>query len=156
MNGRTVRFGLNGRAVELDISPDRLLIDLLREEFRLTGTKEGCSVGVCGLCTVLVDGAPMSACLLLSVLVDGTEVVTIEGVADGEELSALQQAFIQHGGFQCGICTPGQILSASALLAETSNPDRAEVEEFMLGNLCRCTGYEGIAAAITAASTSGL
>lgn len=155
MSEHLLRFILNGQSVEIGVAPDRFAIDLLREDLRLTGTKEGCSVGVCGLCTVLVDGLPLSACLLPAVLVDGTEVVTIEGVATDGELSNVQEAFIEHGGFQCGICTPGQVLAATALLAEHAQPDPGEIADWMMGNLCRCTGYEGIVAAITAAAARG-
>lgn len=152
MSEHLVGFTLNGEAVAIEVEADRLLIDVLRDTARLTGTKEGCSVGVCGLCTVLVDGLPMSACLLPAVLVDGNDVVTIEGVAQGDQLSIVQEAFIEHGGFQCGICTPGQVLAATALLAENSRPDQSEIAEWMVGNLCRCTGYESIVAAITVAA----
>ena len=154
MSGDPVRFTLNGTEVESAGPADRRLIDILREDFRLTGTKEGCSVGICGLCTVLVDGDPMSACLLFGVLINGRVVTTIEGLADGDRLTDLQQAFISEGGFQCGICTPGQILAATALLSENDSPSQSEIEEWMLGNLCRCTGYTGIVAAITATAAS--
>lgn len=152
MSGYMVRFNLNGEHVEIEVAPDRLLLDVLREDVRLTGTKEGCSVGICGLCTVLVDGDPMSACLLFMVLVDGREVLTIEGIAQNGSLSDLQEAFIREGGFQCGICTPGQILAATALITATPTPGRDEISDWMMGNLCRCTGYAGIIAAIEAAA----
>lgn len=130
---------------------ERLLVDLLRDDLGLTGTKLGCGVGVCGACTVLVDGQPMTGCLLLAVQVDGRSLRTIEGVA-GEGPTALQRAFISEGGFQCGICTPGQILAATALLEATVHPSDEEIHEGMKGNLCRCTGYYGIVRAIRAAA----
>ncbi len=129
---------------------DRRLIDVLRDDLRLTGTKEGCSIGVCGACSVLVGGELLSACLMPAVFVDGRAVTTVEGLANGEELSPLQDAFIREGGFQCGICTPGQLIAATALLAERRRPTDDEVREWMMGNLCRCTGYHGIARAIRA------
>ena len=143
-----LRFAVNGTAHELEVSPDRRLIDVLRDDLRLTGTKEGCSVGVCGACSVLVDGALLSACLLPAVFADGTTVTTVEGLADGERLSALQEAFIRDGGFQCGICTPGQLIAATALLEDHPRPTDAQIREYMMGNLCRCTGYHGIVRAI--------
>ena len=130
---------------------DRRLIDVLRDDLGFTGTKEGCSIGVCGACSVLVDGELLSACLLPAVFVDGRAVTTVEGLANGDELSPLQDAFIREGGFQCGICTPGQLIAATALLAQHSRPSDEEVREWMMGNLCRCTGYHGIARAIKAA-----
>jgi carbon-monoxide dehydrogenase small subunit len=135
---------VNGQKYERQVEPNSLLVDFLRYEVGLTGTKEGCSVGVCGACTVLVDGRMVSSCLALTVVADGTEVTTIEGVASGDQLSNIQEAFIRCGGFQCGICTPGQVLAAAALLRENPHPDEAEIREWMKGNLCRCTGYYGI------------
>ena len=122
---------------------ERLLIDVLRYDLGKTGTKDGCSVGVCGLCTVQVDGAPMSACLLLATQVDGTQIRTVEGLA-----TPLQEAFIDEGGFQCGICTPGQLVAADALLRAKPRATDAEIADWQMGNLCRCTGYYGIARAI--------
>lgn len=145
-----MRFELNGRAVEASVPSERLLVDLLRDDLGLTGTKLGCGVGVCGACTVLVDGRPMTGCLLLAAQIDGRSLRTIEGVA-GERPTALQRAFISEGGFQCGICTPGQILAATALLEATPHPSDEETREGMKGNLCRCTGYYGIVRAIRAA-----
>jgi carbon-monoxide dehydrogenase small subunit len=145
-------FDLNGARVEREVPSERLLIDLLRDELGLTGTKEGCGVGVCGTCTVLLDGAPMSACLLFAVFVDGRAVTTIEGLAEGERLTPLQEAFASEGGFQCGICTPGQIVMATALLAERPHPSDEEITEWMTGSLCRCTGYEGIRKSIRKAA----
>jgi aerobic carbon-monoxide dehydrogenase small subunit len=148
-----LRFELNGTARSLTVPAHRRLIDLLREDLGLTGTKEGCSVGVCGACSVLVDGQVMSACLLPAVFVDGARVTTIEGLApDDEHLTPLQDAFIRHGGFQCGICTPGQIVAATALLNENPHPDADQVRTWMMGNLCRCTGYYKIVESVLAAA----
>jgi carbon-monoxide dehydrogenase small subunit len=133
------------------VRADRRLIDVLRDDLGATGTKEGCSIGVCGSCSVLVGGELLSACLLPAVFVDGREVKTVEGLANGDKLSLLQDAFIREGGFQCGICTPGQLIAATALLAENSRPTDDEIREWMMGNLCRCTGYHGITRAIRAA-----
>ena len=124
---------------------------MLRDDLGATGTKEGCSIGVCGSCSVLVGGELLSACLLPAVFVDGREVKTVEGLANGNDLSSLQDAFIREGGFQCGICTPGQLIAATALLAQNSRPSDDEIREWMMGNLCRCTGYHGITRAIKAA-----
>lgn len=156
MSIHRIRFELNRGSRELEVPADRLLIDLLRDDLGLTGTKEGCGVGVCGACSVLVDGVLLSACLLPAVLVDGRAVTTVEGLArEGGALTPLQDAFIRHGGFQCGICTPGQIVAATALLAERPRPTDEEIRDFMLGNLCRCTGYYGIVRAIRAAAATG-
>jgi aerobic carbon-monoxide dehydrogenase small subunit len=149
-----ISLSVNGSDYRLEIDSDRFLVDVLREELGLTGTKEGCSIGVCGLCSVLVDGRLMSACLVYATSVDGASITTVEGLADPDgRLSPLQDAFIRCGGFQCGICTPGQLIAATALLAE--NPStRAEIRDWMRGNLCRCTGYVGIIDAI--AEVAGL
>jgi carbon-monoxide dehydrogenase small subunit len=147
---RTVEFTVNGDAYRLDVEPNRRLIDVLREDLGLTGTKEGCSIGVCGACTVLLDGEMISACLALTVNANSRDVTTIEGLAVSDKLHPLQQAFIDHGGFQCGICTPGQIMAAKALLDQNPNPSREEVVEWMTGNLCRCTGYYKIMESIMA------
>ena len=142
---------MNGSPQLLEVRADRRLIDVLRDDLGLTGTKEGCSIGVCGACSVLVGGEILSACLLPAVFVDGRDVTTVEGLAHGDELSPLQDAFIREGGFQCGICTPGQLIAATALLAEYPRPSEGEIREWMMGNLCRCTGYHGITRAIKAA-----
>ncbi|MBX5489724.1 MAG: (2Fe-2S)-binding protein [Chloroflexi bacterium] len=147
---RTVEFTVNGDAYRLDIEPNRRLIDVLRDDLGLTGTKEGCSIGVCGACTVTVNGEMVSSCLMLAVNAQGAEIVTIEGLAQGDRLHPLQQAFIEYGGFQCGICTPGQIMAAKALLDHNPHPTREEVVEWMTGNLCRCTGYYKIIDSIMA------
>jgi carbon-monoxide dehydrogenase small subunit len=149
----TIRFELNGEQREATVPAHRRLIDLIRDEIGLTGTKEGCSVGVCGACTVSVDGETMSACIMPAVFIDGTKVTTIEGLApDEEHLTPLQEAFIKCGGFQCGICTPGQIMSATALLEEIPLPSEQQIKEFMMGNLCRCTGYYKIIESIQVAA----
>jgi aerobic-type carbon monoxide dehydrogenase small subunit (CoxS/CutS family) len=148
-----VRFDLNGTPRELTVYANTRLIDLLRDDLGLTGTKEGCSVGVCGACSVLVDGQLMSACLLPAAFVDGARVTTIEGLApDEEHLTALQDAFIRQGGFQCGICTPGQIVAATALLQEFPHPTADQIKSWMIGNLCRCTGYYKIVESVLAAA----
>ena len=155
MSTHTLRFELNGQQREATVPAHRRLIDLLRDDLELTGTKEGCSVGVCGACTVLVNGDTMSACLTPAVFVDGASVLTIEGLApEGGPLTPLQDSFIRHGGFQCGICTPGQIMSATALLNDKPHPTEQEVKEWMMGNLCRCTGYYKIVESIMAAAES--
>ena len=137
----TITVKVNGKEHTLTVPARRLLIDMLRYDLELTGTKEGCSVGVCGLCTVLVNGKMVASCLNLAALVDGQEITTIEGIAEDGRLHPVQQAFIDYGGFQCGICTPGQIMAAKALLDENPEPSEEEVREWMTGNLCRCTGY---------------
>ena len=137
----TITVKVNGKEHTLTVPARRLLIDMLRYDLELTGTKEGCSVGVCGLCTVLVNGKMVASCLNLAALVDGQEITTIEGIAEDGRLHPVQQAFIDYGGFQCGICTPGQIMAAKALLDENPEPSEDEVREWMTGNLCRCTGY---------------
>ena len=146
MSQHRISFTLNDAPVDVIVSAERLLVDLLREDLGKTGTKNGCSVGVCGLCAVQVDGAPMSACLLLATQVDGTAVRTVEGLA-----SPLQEAFIGEGGFQCGICTSGQLMTADALLHAKPDATEAEITDWQMGNLCRCTGYYGITRAIVKA-----
>jgi len=147
---RTLQLRVNGQAVVREIPDNRLLVDFLRYDLNLTGTKEGCSVGVCGACTVLLDGQPVSSCIALAVMADGCEVTTIEGLAQDDRLHPLQQAFIEYGGFQCGICTPGQIMAAKALLDAHPHPSQEEIQAWMMGNLCRCTGYYKIVESIQA------
>jgi carbon-monoxide dehydrogenase small subunit len=147
-----VSFTLNGRLQEIDVEPHELLLDVVRETLGLTGVKRSCDVQVCGACTLLVDGRPVSACTTLAFEVRGRSVLTIEGLADGDKLHPLQQAFIEHGGFQCGFCTPGMILASKALLDENPNPTEDELKHFMHGNLCRCTGYKKIIESIMAAA----
>jgi aerobic carbon-monoxide dehydrogenase small subunit len=145
-------FTLNGRQQELDVEPHELLLDVVRERLGLTGAKRSCDVQVCGACTLLVDGRPVSACTTLAFEVGGRSVLTIEGLAENGKLHPLQQAFIDHGGFQCGFCTPGMILAAKALLDENPAPTEAELKHFMHGNICRCTGYKKIIESIMAAA----
>jgi carbon-monoxide dehydrogenase small subunit len=149
----TLQFTINGQPHTVTAPANRLLVHLLRDDLGITGTKEGCSVGVCGACSVLVDGVLMSACLVPAVTVNGSSITTVEGLApDEEHLSPLQESFIRHGGFQCGICTPGQLIAATALLNEQPKPTEAQVREWMMGNLCRCTGYYQIVDSILAAA----
>ncbi len=147
-----VRLNVNGIEHELETPPNRTLVEVLRQDLGLTGTKEACSIGVCGVCTVLLDGRMVSSCLVLAPMADGAQITTIEGVAEGDRLHPLQQAFVDHGGFQCGICTPGQIVAAKALLDEQPRPSREQITEWMMGNLCRCTGYHTIVRSIEAAA----
>ncbi|TMA12217.1 MAG: (2Fe-2S)-binding protein [Deltaproteobacteria bacterium] len=147
---RKITLTVNGKEQELEIEPNRLLLHVLREEIGLTGTKEGCSIGVCGACSVIVDGRLVSSCLTLAAGCEGRDIETIEGLAKDGNLHPLQQAFIEYGGFQCGICTPGQIMAAKALLDENPKPTADEVKEWMSGNLCRCTGYYKILESVMA------
>ena len=147
-----IRFTLNGRVASVDVAADARVVDLLREEFGLTGTKEGCGSGECGACTILVDGENRLSCLMLAAQLEGKVVTTIEGLADGGKPHPLQEAFVRCGAVQCGFCTPGMILSAAALLREKPNPTRAEIREGLSGNFCRCTGYQKIIDAVEAAA----
>jgi aerobic-type carbon monoxide dehydrogenase small subunit (CoxS/CutS family) len=134
-------------------SADKTLLSVLRDDLGLTGTKEGCGIGVCGACTVIVDGEMVSSCIQLAALVDGATVRTIEGLANGPDgLDPVQKAFVEHGGMQCGACTPGQIMAARALLDHTPHPTEDQVKEWMTGNLCRCTGYYKIVESVLAAA----
>jgi len=152
---REVTIRLNGADQALQLDTRTTLLDALREELHLTGTKKGCDMGACGACTVLVDGKRVNACLTLAARLDGRAVTTIEGLASGEELHPLQAAFIEHDGFQCGYCTPGQIMSAIACIREGHSGSDAEIREYMSGNLCRCAAYPNIVAAINQVKTAG-
>lgn len=145
-------FTLNGKLQELEVEPHELLLDVVRDRLGLTGAKRSCDVQVCGTCTLLLDGRPVSSCTTLAFEVRGRSVLTIEGLAENGKLHPLQQAFIEHGGFQCGFCTPGMILAAKALLDENPDPTEEELKHFMHGNLCRCTGYKKIIESIMAAA----
>jgi carbon-monoxide dehydrogenase small subunit len=146
-----VQCMLNGRATTLEAYPMARLLDVLREQEGLTGTKEGCGEGECGACSIEMDGALVNSCLLPALQAQGTNIRTIEGVADDTRLHAVQQAFLMHGGAQCGICTPGMILAAVNLLARKPQPTEAEIREGLAGNLCRCTGYIKIFASVVEA-----
>jgi len=148
-----VNLKINGKAYALDVDPRVTLLDALRERLHLTGSKKGCDHGQCGACTVLVNGRRINSCLSLAVTHEGDEITTIEGLANGEELHPLQSAFIEHDGFQCGYCTPGQICSAAALLKENHANSDDEIREWMSGNICRCGAYPNILAAIKEAKT---
>ena len=151
----TIRFTLNGKAVSLETDPSRKLLWALRTDLELTGTKYGCGEGMCGACTVVVDGQAVRSCVTDLASVQGHSVTTIEGLAAGGELSPIQQAFLEHDGYQCGYCTPGQIMNAHALLLQNPKPTRAQIVEGMEGNLCRCGAYKHIRAAIEAAAGQG-
>jgi aerobic-type carbon monoxide dehydrogenase small subunit (CoxS/CutS family) len=150
----TVRFTLNGSSVSADVSGSRRLLDVLREDLHLTGTKEGCGEGECGACSVLIDGQVVDSCLVAAGQVEGCSVVTVEGLASPDgTLSPLQHAFVERGAAQCGICTPGMLLAARALLDENARPSEDEVRVALAGNLCRCTGYTKIIDAVLACRT---
>jgi len=149
-----IELTVNGRARSIAVAPHHTLLEVLRDDLGLTGTKECCLVGECGACAVLVDGLSVDSCLILAVEADGATVTTVEGLATGDRLHPLQQAFLDTGATQCGFCIPGQLVSAQALLALTPHPTRAEVEEGLAGNLCRCAGYGQIIEAVLAAATA--
>jgi carbon-monoxide dehydrogenase small subunit len=138
---KKIHMRVNGKDHELEVPTNRLLLDVLRYDLGLTGSKEGCSVGVCGACTVLMDGEMVSSCLAFAVFADGHEITTVEGLAENGELHPVQKSFIKYGGFQCGICTPGQVVAAKALLDRIPRPTEEQIKDWMMGNLCRCTGY---------------
>ena len=152
MEMKKITFVLNGRPHELHVKPWRTLLEVLREDLQLTGTKEGCGEGECGSCTVIMGGKPVNSCLVPAVEVDNQEIVTIEGLADGENLHPIQKAFVTHAGMQCGFCTPGMIMSAKALLDRNPSPSDEEIREGIAGNFCRCTGYTKIFDSIQAAA----
>jgi aerobic carbon-monoxide dehydrogenase small subunit len=152
---REISFDVNGRHVTVHAYPMERLLDVLREHLQLTGAKEGCGEGECGSCSVLLDGVLVNSCLIPVLQVQGAQVTTIEGLAAGKELHDLQQAFLKCGGAQCGICTPGMVLAAYHLLSKNPRPDADEIREGLSGNLCRCTGYSHIVAAVAEAAKSG-
>jgi carbon-monoxide dehydrogenase small subunit len=152
MATRTINFTLNGRLVAADVQPQHNLVELLQAQFGLTGARESCGQGLCGCCTVLVDGKPVSGCLHLAVFVDGCDVVTIEHLDSNQTLDPVQHAFIDHGAFQCGYCTPGFILMTKALLAQHPDPSETQIKDYLNGNLCRCAAYPEIIAAAKAAA----
>ena len=147
----TVSLRINGVGHTVAADGQRTLLEVLRDELGLTGAKRGCNQGVCGACTVLLDGRPVRACLSLAAACAGHEITTVEGLTEGNELTPVQQAFVEHGAVQCGFCTPGMVLTATALLKENPKPDVAEVRTALSGNLCRCSGYRKIVDAVVAA-----
>jgi carbon-monoxide dehydrogenase small subunit len=147
-----IHFALNGREVSIEADAETRLLDVLREDLHLAGTKEGCGEGECGACTVLLDGLPVNSCLIPAPQVDGRDVLTIEGLAEGNHLHPLQAAFVEQGAVQCGFCTPGFVLSAYALLRSNSSPTDEEIITALEGNLCRCTGYGKIVSAVRSAA----
>jgi aerobic carbon-monoxide dehydrogenase small subunit len=152
MEKKKIRFIVNGRSCEMEIKPWQTLLEIIREDLKLTGTKEGCGEGECGSCTVIMGGRTVNSCLVPAMEADGQEILTIEGMSDGDKLHPIQEAFVEHSGMQCGFCTPGMIMSAKALLDENHNPSQEEIRECISGNLCRCTGYTKIFESISAAA----
>lgn len=155
MKPQTIHLTLNGEAREQTVRPNEVLLNVIREREHLTGTKYGCGIGECGACAVHVDGEPVLSCLVLAVAVDGCDVVTVEGLARNGELDPVQAAFLDHGGIQCGFCTPGMVMMSRALLNENPDPTEEDVREYLRGSLCRCTGYAGIVRAVLGAAAVG-
>jgi carbon-monoxide dehydrogenase small subunit len=151
----TIEVSMNGARERLDVPSNMTLLQMIREKLGLTGTKNGCEAGECGACTVLVDGEPVNSCMMLAVEADGRAVTTIEGLATNGQLSPLQEAFVEHNAVQCGYCTPGMLITATALLRRNPHPTEAEIKEALVGNLCRCTGYVRIIDAIQAVAERG-
>jgi carbon-monoxide dehydrogenase small subunit len=149
---KAIVLQINGQDYSVEVEPDELLVDVLRDRLWLTGTKKGCGTGDCGACTVIMDGRPVTSCLVLAVAAEGKAIETIEGMADGDELHPLQQSFIDHGAVQCGYCTPGLLMMARHLLEHNPAPTEAEIRAGIAGNLCRCTGYTKVVEAIRAAA----
>jgi aerobic-type carbon monoxide dehydrogenase small subunit (CoxS/CutS family) len=152
MQKKMIRFTINGKSCELEIKPWQTLLELIREDLKLTGTKEGCSEGECGSCTVIMGGRTVNSCLVPAMEADGQEILTIEGLSDGDKIHPIQEAFVERSGTQCGFCTPGIIMSTKALLDENPDPSQEEIREGISGNLCRCTGYTKIFESISAAA----
>lgn len=149
---KQVELTVNGTLYKLDVQPWETLVEVIRDDLGLTGTKEGCGLGECGACTVIMDGRAVNSCLVLAAEADGKQITTIEGLADGDKLHPIQQAFVNHGGLQCGFCTPGMIMSAKALLDEKPSPSEEEIRKGIAGNICRCTGYAKIIESVKAAA----
>ena len=152
MEKKKIQFTLNGQSHELSVQPWKTLLQLIRDDLKLTGTKEGCGHGECGSCTVLMEGKTVNSCLVPAVEADNKEIITIEGLSTGETLHPIQEAFVSHSGMQCGFCTPGMIMSAKALLDSNPDPSEDEIREGIAGNFCRCTGYTKIIESISAAA----
>ncbi len=155
MKKTALTLNVNRETYDLVSYPNRTLLEVLRDDLRLTGTKEGCGEGVCGSCTVLVNGTPVRSCLTLAVAVQGKEITTIEGLRAGEKLHPVQEAFVNHHAIQCGFCSPGMILTSYALLAENPNPTEKEIRRAISGNVCRCTGYAKIVEAVKSLAEKG-
>jgi carbon-monoxide dehydrogenase small subunit len=149
---KEIKLTVNNQSYRLTVLPWRTLLEVIREDLGLTGTKEGCGLGECGACTILMDRRAVNSCLVLATEADGSEITTIEGLANGDKLHPIQQAFVDHGGLQCGFCTPGMIMSAKALLDQNPTPTEEEIKQAISGNLCRCTGYAKIIESIKAAA----
>jgi carbon-monoxide dehydrogenase small subunit len=149
---KEIKLTVNGKLHELTIKPWRTLLEVIRDELGLTGTKEGCGIGECGACTVIMNGTAVNSCLVLAAEANGKEILTIEGLADGDKLHPIQEAFINHGGMQCGFCTSGMILSSKVLLERNPNPTEEEIRKGISGNFCRCTGYTKVIESIKEAS----
>ncbi|MBC8204102.1 (2Fe-2S)-binding protein [bacterium] len=145
---KIIKLKVNGIEYELAVEPNRTLVDFIRKDLGLTGTKKGCSIGDCGACTVLMDGTPVFSCLVLAMEADGCGIRTIEGVADGNKLHPVQEAFVSEGAIQCGFCTPGMVMTSIALLKDNPHPSESEIRRAISGNLCRCTGYQKIVEAV--------
>ena len=154
MSTLRITFRLNRKEIQIEAAPDRRVSDVLREDLGLTGTKESCGAGDCGACTILVDGESRLSCLMLAAQLQGHEITTIEGLAKDQRVHVLQKTFVEHGAIQCGFCTPGIVLASLDLLKRNPNPTRAQIQEGLAGNLCRCTGYQKIVDAVQAAAES--
>ena len=153
METHKIEITVNGRSRSLTVKPNDLLINVIRKDLHLTGTKYGCGIGECGACTVLLEGKPVLACLMLAASANGKTITTVEGLSD-EKLDPVQEAFIDHGAIQCGFCTPGMVVTAKALLEENPNPTEDEIKNYIRGNICRCTGYTGIIKAVQSCGCS--
>ncbi len=149
-----ITLDINNKPYEVIVFPNDTLLEVLRDQLDMTGSKEGCDEGVCGSCTILMDGRPVRSCLTLAMEARGSKITTVEGLANGDELSDLQQSFIDHGAVQCGFCTPGMLMSANALLKENSHPDETAIRKAIAGNICRCTGYAKIVKAVAHAGNT--